>query len=92
MSILWMTSLRPIGKSAENDRIQELFIKSVLNINEEITFSLTQFDDDNVEEYLNSNQVNCHYKNFEKKGLPKGKKYSNKIMLENCIDQYLDNN
>ena len=36
MSLLWKTSLRPIGKSAENDRIQELFIKSVLYINEEM--------------------------------------------------------
>ena len=23
MSVLWMTSLRPIGKSIENDKIQE---------------------------------------------------------------------
>ena len=32
MSILWMTSLRPIGKSIENDKIQDLFIKSINNI------------------------------------------------------------
>ncbi len=87
-----MTSLRPIGKSTENDRIQELFIKSALNINEEIKFSLTQFDDDNVKEYLNKHKINCHFKNFEKSKLPKGKKYSNKIMLENCVNQFLDNN
>ena len=49
MNVLWMTSLRPLGKSIENDKIQELFVKSVLNINKKITFSLTQFDDDNVE-------------------------------------------
>ena len=49
MKVLWMTSLRPLGKSTENDKIQELFVKSVLNINKKITFSLTQFDDDNVE-------------------------------------------
>ncbi len=86
-----MTSLRPIGKSLENDKIQELFIKSVLNINKKIVFSLTQFDDDNVEKYLNNNQINCFYNNIEKKNLPQGKKYSNKIMLEYGISQFLDN-
>ena len=55
MSVLWMTSLRPIGKSTENDKIQDLFIKSVQNIEKPIKFSLTQFDDDNVEEYLIKN-------------------------------------
>ena len=69
MSILWMTSLRPIGKSIENDKIQDLFIKSVNNIDKPIKFSLTQFDDDNVEEYLKNNAINCYYKNFEKKKL-----------------------
>ena len=49
-----MTSLRPLGKSPENDRIQELFIKSILNINKRITFSLTQFDEANVNAWLNS--------------------------------------
>ena len=92
MSILWMTSLRPLGKSPENDRIQELFIKSILNINKKITFSLTQFDDDQVEEYLKNNNINCNFINFEKKNLPEGKKYSNKIMLENCINQFIENN
>ena len=46
MNALWMTSLRPIGKSIENDKIQDLFIKSVQNIGRSIKFSLTQFDDD----------------------------------------------
>lgn len=87
-----MTSLRPIGKSKENDRIQELFVKSVTSINEKITFSLTQFDDANVEGFLKNNKINCKYKNFEKSKLPIGKKYSNKIMLENCINQFLENN
>ena len=55
MSVLWMTSLRPIGKSIENDKIQDLFIKSVNNIDKSIKLSLTQFDDDNVQEYLIKN-------------------------------------
>ena len=90
MNVLWMTSLRPLGKSIENDKIQELFVKSVLNIDKKIMLSLTQFDDDNVEEYLKDNRINCYFKNFKKKNLPEGKKYSNKIMLENCIDQFLN--
>ena len=89
MNILWMTSLRPIGKSIENDKIQDLFIKSVNNINKPIKFSLTQFDDDNVEDYLIENKINCYFSNIEKKKLPNGKKYSNKLMLENGLDQFL---
>jgi len=84
-----MTSLRPIGKSAENDKIQDLFIKSAQNIEKPIKFSLTQFDDDNVEEYLIKNKINCYFSNIEKKKLPTGKKYSNKLMLENGLNQFL---
>ena len=40
MSTLWMTSLRPIGKSLENDKIQDLFVKSLENFNSKITLSL----------------------------------------------------
>ena len=92
MNILWMTSLRPIGKSIENDKIQDLFIKSVNNIDIPIKFSLTQFDDDNVENYLIKNKINCYFSNIEKKKLPNGKKYSNKLMLENGLDQFLKGN
>ena len=89
MNVLWMTSLRPIGKSSENDKIQDLFIKSVQNIEKPIKFSLTQFDDDNVEEYLIKNKINCYFLNVEKKKLPSNKKYSNKLMLENGLNQFL---
>ena len=84
-----MTSLRPIGKSTENDKIQDLFIQSVQNIEKQIKFSLTQFDDDNVEEYLVKNKINCYFSNIEKKKLSTGKKYSNKLMLENGLNQFL---
>ena len=84
-----MTSLRPIGKSIENDKIQDLFIKSVNNIDKSIKFSLTQFDDDNVQGYLIKNKINCYFSNIEKKKLPGGKKYSNKLMLENGLNQFL---
>ena len=53
MNVLWMTSLRPIGKSDEYDKIQELFIESLENFSSKITLSLTQFDDAGVENYLN---------------------------------------
>ena len=39
-----MTSLRPIGASKENDRIQNIFLNSILNINKNIKFSFTQFE------------------------------------------------
>ena len=52
MKILWMTSLRPIGASKENDKIQNLFLNSVLSIDKYIKFSLTQFDDKGVFDYI----------------------------------------
>ena len=62
MSVLWMTSLRPIGKSVENDKIQELFIKSIKNINYPIKLSLTQFDDENVENFIQQKNLNVFFK------------------------------
>ena len=85
-----MTSLRPIGKSIENDEIQNLFFESLKNLKAEMTLSLTQFDDQGVQEYINKQNVKNYFVNFEKKKLPIGTKYSNKIMLENAIDQYLE--
>ena len=82
-----MTSLRPIGKSIENDEIQNLFVESLKNLKAEMTLSLTQFDDQGVQEYINKQNVKNYFVNFEKKKLPIGTKYSNKIMLENAIDQ-----
>ncbi len=84
-----MTSLRPVGKSVENDKIQELFIKSIKNINYPIKLSLTQFDDENVENFIQQKNLNVFFNNVEKKNLPPKKKYSNKIMLENALHQFL---
>ena len=84
-----MTSLRPIGKSIENDEIQNLFVESLRNLKAEMTLSLTQFDDEGVKEYIEKQNIKNYFVNFEKKKLPDGNKYSNKIMLENAIDQYL---
>ena len=87
-----MTSLRPIGKSLENDKIQELFVKSLENFSSKITLSLTQFDDYGVKEYIDNKKINKFFINFPSKNLPSGTKYSNKIMLDNALDQYLENN
>jgi hypothetical protein len=92
MTALWMTSLRPVGKSLENDKIQELFINSLESFSSDITLSLTQFDDHGVEEYINNKKINKFFINFPRNKLPKGTKYSNKIMLDNALDQYLENN
>ena len=92
MNALWMTSLRPIGKSLENDKIQELFVNSLENFGSKITLSLTQFDDNGVKEYIDNKKINKFFINFPRNKLPSGTKYSNKIMLENALDQYLKNN
>ena len=92
MNVLWMTSLRPIGKSVENDKIQEIFIESLINLNSKITLSLTQFDDEGIEDYINKKNINKYFINIPKSSLPSGAKYSNKIMLKNALDQYLEKN
>ena len=92
MSILWMTSLRPIGKSIENDKIQEIFVKSLENLSPKISLSLTQFDDHGVEDYINKKKIKNFFTNVSRDMLPPGNKYSNKIMLENALDQFLENN
>ncbi len=91
MKILWMTSLRPIGASKENDKIQNLFLNSILSIDKDIKFSLTQFDDKGVFDYIKKKKIRSFYVNHKKKFLPKRKKYSNKIMLMNALKQYIKN-
>tara|TARA_Y100000816_G_C26099734_1_gene582576 strand:- start:963 stop:1829 length:867 start_codon:yes stop_codon:yes gene_type:complete len=92
MTILWMTSLRPIGKSKENDEIQDLFLNSIKSLNQDIILSLTQFDDNGVKKYIEKKKIKNFFINFPKKNLPSQSKYSNKVMLKNALDQLLDNN
>ena len=89
MKALWLVSFRPIGKSKINDFYQSLFVDSVKSIDFDITFSLTQFEEDNVENFVKEKNIKNFFKNIPKKELPKDKKYSNKIMLDNALDQYL---
>tara|TARA_B100000795_G_C22796027_1_gene439361 strand:- start:1884 stop:2768 length:885 start_codon:yes stop_codon:yes gene_type:complete len=90
MKALWIVSFRPFGKSKENDTYQGIFINSIKSLNFDITFSLTQFDEPNIEEFINKKSIKNFYTNISKKELPDGKKYSNKRMLDNALDQYME--
>ena len=91
MKALWLVSFRPIGKSELNDHYQSMFVDSVKNLDFDITFSLTQFDEANVKNFINEKKIENYYTNIPKKNLPYGKKYSNKLMLDNALDQYIKN-
>lgn len=91
MKALWLVSFRPIGKSKKNDFYQSLFVDSVSSLNFDITFSLTQFDEENVKEFVKKKGFKNFYNNISKSSLPNGKKYSNKIMLDNALDQFIEN-
>ena len=86
-----MFHFRPKGKSKINDFYQNTFVESIKSIDADITFSITQFDEQNVKEFIDQKKIKNFYVNFTKDKLPKGKKYSNKIMLENALNQFLEN-
>ena len=83
MKALWLVSFRPIGKSKSNDFYQSIFVDSIKSINFDVTFSLTQFNEEKVLDFINNKDIKNFYINIPKENLPKGKKYSNKIMLDN---------
>ena len=91
MKILWMTSLRPLTVSKSNDLIQENFINSIISLESNIEFSFTQFDEIGVKNFIDSKKIKKFYTNISKSSLPHQKKYSNKIMLSNALDEFLDN-
>jgi len=91
MKALWLVSFRPIGKSIINDFYQSTFVDSIKAIDFDITFSLTQFDELNVEKFIRQKKIKTIYFNIPKNHLPENKKYSNKLMLDNALDQYLEN-
>ena len=45
MKALWLVSFRPIGKSKINDFFQSIFLDSIISLDYDVTFSLTQFDE-----------------------------------------------
>ena len=91
MKILWMTSLRPFGISTSNDLIQENFINSIISLQSNIEFSFTQFDELGVQDFVNSKKITKFYSNIAKSSLPPKKKYSNKLMLSNALNEFIDN-
>lgn len=91
MKALWLVSFRPIGSSKINDYYQSLFLDSIKSIDFDVTFSLTQFDEKGVKEFVENKKIKSFYENIPKKNLPNNKKYSNKLMLQNCLNQFLDN-
>ena len=90
MKALWLVSFRPIGKSKINDFFQSIFVDSIKSLKFNITFSLTQFDEPNVQEFIREKNINNKFINIPKKELPDGKKYSNKLMLVNALNQFID--
>lgn len=90
MKALWLVSFRPIGKSKINDFFQSIFVDSVKSLDFDITFSLTQFDEQNVREFIEKKEIKNIYTNIPKNNLPEGKKYSNKLMLDNALNQFID--
>ena len=91
MKALWIVSFRPIDKSKINDFFQGLFIDSIKSIDYDITLSLTQFDEQNVKSFIDSKEILNFYTNISKKNLPENKKYSNKLMLDNALKQFIEN-
>ena len=70
MKALWLVSFRPIGKSKMNDNYQSQFVDSIKNIDFDITFSLTQFDEENVKEFVEKKKIKNIYTNIPKEELP----------------------
>lgn len=91
MKVLWLVSFRPMGKSKKNDFYQNLFVDSIAALDLDVTFSLTQFDEENVLDFVTKKKIKNIYNNFPKKNLPFEKKYSNKIMLNNALEQFIEN-
>ena len=89
MKVLWIVSFRPIGKSKSNDLFQSMFVDSVKSLNCDTYFSITQFEEKNVKKFVKEKKIKNFYKNIPKKKLPSGKKYSNKYMLSNALDQFI---
>ena len=90
MKALWLVSFRPLGKSKINDFYQNIFVDSIKSLDFDITFSLTQFEEANVEEFIAKKKIKNFYTKVLKSELPIGKKYSNKIMLERALDQFIE--
>ena len=92
MKILWQVSFRPLKKSKSNDKVQSKFLDNIKKFNADITFSVTQFDDYGVKNFLRNKKIKKKYFNYSKKLLPKNSKYSNSVMLKNSLNYYIKKN
>ena len=50
---------------------------------------MTQFEEPNVKEFIEEKKIKNFYIDISKKELPNNKKYSNKLMLDNALDQFI---
>ncbi len=57
MKILWQVSFRPLNKSKSNDNMQSRFIDNIKKFDADITFSITQFDDYGVKNFLKKKKL-----------------------------------
>ena len=87
MKALWLVSLGLLANLKVNDNYQSQFVDSIKNIDFDITFSLTQFDEENVKEFVK--KIKIFIQIFLKRNYHQ-KKYSNKLMLDNALDQYIN--
>lgn len=88
MKVLWWTSFRPFGVSNDNDNTQNIFLNSIKNYKSNVTLIVTQFGEKNVKKTLARHDINFIFKEYPKKKLPIGKRFSNKIMCENALQEY----
>jgi hypothetical protein len=88
MKVLWWTSFRPFGISNDNDNTQNIFLNSINFFKSNITLLVTQFGEQNVEKTLIKQDINFIFKEYPKKKLPTGERFSNKIMCENALEEY----
>ena len=92
MKILWQVSFRPLNKSKFNDNVQSKFLDNIKKFKADITFSITQFDDYGVKNFLKKKKIKKKFFNYPKKLLPKNSKYSNSVMLKNSLNYYIKKN
>jgi len=88
MKALWWTSFRPFGVSNDNDNTQNIFLNSIKNYKSNVTLIVTQFGEKNVKNTLARQDINFIFKEYPKKKLPIGERFSNKIMCENALQEY----
>ncbi len=81
MKVLWLVSFRPIGKSKSNDLFQSIFVDSIKSLNIDVYFSLTQFSEPNVKNFIKKKRLKIFIKIFLKNNSPLEKN----ILINTCF-------